>query len=131
MYSVLITYAVSSSAFLAIMLQGAFMGVDASQHEAALSIGMTRLQMFRRVIMPQAFRIALPELGNNIVSNLKNTSLAFTLGIVDMIGRAQSIATRTHHTLEGYIDVAIIYFVLCSLLEKAFAAIEKQNRIMK
>ncbi|MDR3166766.1 MAG: amino acid ABC transporter permease [Treponema sp.] len=130
-YSVIITYAISSSAFLAIMLQGAFMGVDPGQYEAALSIGMTRSQMFRRVIIPQAYRIALPELGNNIVSNLKNTSLAFTLGIIDMIGRAQAIATRTHHTLEGYIDVAIIYFALCTLLEKGFAVIEKQNRIMK
>lgn len=128
--SVIVTYAISSSAFLAVMLQAAIRGVETGQSEAALSIGMTKLQMFRRVIAPQAYRIALPDLGNNIVNNLKNTSLAFTVGIIDMVGATNAIATRTHHTLEGYVGTAIIYFALCSLLERFFASIEKKNRIL-
>jgi L-cystine transport system permease protein len=128
--SVIATYAISSSAFLAVMLHGAIQGVEAGQHEAALSIGMTRGQMFRRVIAPQAYRIALPELGNNIVNNLKNTSLAFTVGIVDMVGATNAIAARTHHTLEGYVGTAVVYFALCWLLERFFSGIEKKNRIL-
>jgi L-cystine transport system permease protein len=128
--SVIATYAISSSAFLSVMIYAAVRGVDTGQSEAALSIGMTKGQMFRRVIAPQAYRIALPDLGNNIVNNLKNTSLAFTVGIVDMVGATNVIAVRTHHSLEGYVGTAVVYFALCSLLERFFASIEKKNRIL-
>jgi L-cystine transport system permease protein len=128
--SVIATYAISSSAFLSVMIYAAVRGVDTGQSEAALSIGMTKGQMFRRVIAPQAYRIALPDLGNNIVNNLKNTSLAFTVGIVDMVGATNAIAVRTHHSLEGYVGTAVVYFALCSLLERFFASIEKKNGIL-
>ena len=130
-FFVIATYAISSAAFLSVMLSAAIRGVDAGQTEAALSIGMTRGQMFRRVIAPQAYHIAQPELGNNIVTNLKNTSLAFTVGVIDMVGVISSIAARTQHSLEGYVGVAVVYFVLCTLLEKLFSGIEKKYRVLK
>jgi L-cystine transport system permease protein len=130
-YFVIATYAISSAAFLSVMLSASIQGVDAGQSEAALSIGMTRWQMFRRVIAPQAYHIALPELGNTIVMNLKNTALAFTVGVVDMVGVIKSIAARTTHSLEGYVGVAIVYFVLCTLLEKFFSTVEKKTKVYR
>jgi L-cystine transport system permease protein len=128
-YFVIATYAISSSAFLSIMLSASINGVDVGQHEAALSIGMTKMQMFKRVIAPQAFNIALPDLGNNIVSTIKNTSLAYTVGVLDMVGVTRSIAVRTHHSLEGYVANAVVYFVLCTALERIFGKIEKKNAV--
>jgi L-cystine transport system permease protein len=87
--------------------------------------------MFRRVIAPQAYHIALPELGNNIVANLKNTALAFTVGVIDMVGMIRAIAARTTHTLEGYVGAAFIYFVFCTLLEKLFSKIEKKSKMFR
>ncbi|MDR1600658.1 MAG: amino acid ABC transporter permease [Oscillospiraceae bacterium] len=130
-YFVVATYAISSSAFMAVMLSASISGVDPGQSEAALSIGMTGGQMFRRVIGPQAFQIALPEMGNVIVTNLKNTSLAFTVGVIDMVGATRAIATRTHHALEGYVGNALVYFVICLLLEKAFGLLERRYRLRK
>jgi L-cystine transport system permease protein len=128
---VIITYALSSAAFLSVLISGSILGVERGQTEAALSVGMTRPQLFRRVIMPQAYHIALPELGNNIIMTLKDTSLAFTVGVLDMVGIITAIAARTKHSLEGYVGAAVIYFVICFLLEKAFARIEKKNKVYK
>ncbi|MDR2103727.1 MAG: amino acid ABC transporter permease [Treponema sp.] len=130
-YFVIATYGISSAAFMSVMLSAAIRGVDVGQSEAALSIGMTRWQMFRRVIAPQAYHIALPELGNNIIVNLKNTALAFTVGVIDMVGMIRAIAARTTHTLEGYVGAAFIYFVICTLLEKFFSRIEKKSKIFR
>jgi L-cystine transport system permease protein len=130
-YFVIITYAFSSSAYLAVVVTAAIQGVDKGQQEAAHSIGMTRGQMFRRVISPQAFHIAIPEFGNAVVSTLKDTSLAFTVGVVDMVGVISSIAARTRHSLEGYVGAAIIYFVFCVLLERIFSSVEKKLKVYK
>jgi L-cystine transport system permease protein len=130
-YFVIVTYAFSSGAFLSVIIAASIQGVDKGQAEAAASIGMTRTQMFRRIISPQAFQIALPELGNTVVSTLKDTSLAFTVGIIDMIGIISSIAARTKHSLEGYVGAAIIYFVLCILLERGFSFAEKKYKVFK
>jgi len=128
---VIATYAISSAAFLAVMLSASIQGVDAGQTEAALSIGMTRAQLFRRVIAPQAYHIALPDLGNNVVMMLKNTSLAFTVGIIDMLGVISSINARTFHILEGYVCAAAIYFVLCTGIERFFSWVERRMAVYK
>jgi len=130
-FFVILTYALSSSAYLSVMISASILGVDKGQSEAALTIGMTRLQLFRRIIAPQAFHIALPELGNNTVGLLKDTSLAFTVGVVDMVGAISAIAARTRHSLEGYVVAAIIYFVLCTALERTFTFIEKKYVVFK
>lgn len=130
-YFVIMTYAFSSAAYLAIVISASINGVDIGQTEAALSIGMTRFQLFRRVISPQAFQISVPELGNIAITTLKNTSLAFTVGVMDSVGVISSIAARTKHSLEGYVCVAIIYLVLCLLLEKLFSFYEKKYKVIR
>lgn len=128
---VIITYALSASAFMSVMISASILGVEKGQTEAALSIGMTGSQLFREIIAPQAFHIALPELGNNTVAMLKDTSLAFTVGVIDMVGVISAIAARTRHSLEGYVGAAIVYFVLCTVLERGFAFIEKKYAALK
>jgi len=130
-YFVIATYSLSSAAFLSVMITASMQGVDKGQTEAAASIGMTRFQMFRRIVSPQAFHIALPELGNTVVSIMKDTSLAFTVGIIDMVGAISSIAARTRHSLEGYVGAALIYFIFCTALERGFSFFEKKYRVYK
>lgn len=130
-YFVIATYAFSTAAFISVIISASIWGIDKGQTEAALSIGMTRPQLFRRIIAPQALHIALPEFGNTTVSTLKNTSLAFTVGVVDMVGVISAIAARTKHSLEGYVGAAIIYFVLCTLLGRGFSFVEKKYRVFK
>ncbi len=128
---VIITYTFNSAAFLSVVVTAAIQGVDKAQLEGAHSIGMTRWQMFRRIVSPQAFHVAIPEFGNTVISTLKDTSLAFTVGVIDMVGVISSIAARTRHSLEGYVGAAIIYFVFCIILEKGFSLLEKKLQIYR
>ncbi len=123
---VMIAYVLHTAAFLAEIIRSAVAGVDQGQTEAAYAVGMTRWQAFRRIVAPQAVQIALPALGNTTVSLLKDTSLAFTLGIIDVIGVIRAISSNTYRSLEAYAAAAIIFFVVSFLLEQGFQLLEKK-----
>jgi L-cystine transport system permease protein len=123
---VMIAYIVNTAAFMSEIIRSAVGGVDSGQTEAAYSVGMTRWQTFHRIVAPQAVQIALPVLGNTVVSLLKDTSLAFTLGVVDVIGAVNAIASRTHRSLEAYAAAAVIFFCLSTLLEQGFKQLEER-----
>jgi L-cystine transport system permease protein len=128
-----ITYSLNISAFLSEIIRGALNGVDPGQREAALSVGLTGWQTFRRIIAPQSLLIALPSFSVSILNLLQNTSLGFTIGIVDMVGQVRAIGTRTYHVIEAYVDAAIIFVVLSFILNYLFSLVEKRLRakIMK
>ncbi len=128
---VMLAYVVNTSAFLSEIIRSAVAGVDIGQTEAAYSVGMTRWQTFRRIIAPQGIQIAMPALGNTIVSLLKDTSLAYTLGVIDLVGVIKAISSHTYRSLEAYAAAAIIFFVLSSILEQSFKWIEKKIGIRK
>ena len=92
-----------------------------------MASGLTKQQAYLKVILPQAIKVAVPSFGTATISLLQDTSLAFTIGVLDVIGRAQALGAVTMHIFEGYVDAAII-FVLCSIvLELLFKWIEKKT----
>lgn len=123
---VILTYGINMAAFMAENIRAAIMSVSIGQTEAAYSVGMTKIQTFVRIVAPQAVLAALPSLGMNIVSLLQDSSIAFSLGIIDVMGKAKVIGASTYHTLEGYTGAAIIFLVLCILLEKGCSLLEKR-----
>lgn len=132
LYFVIITYAVSNGAGFSEIFRGAIRAVDIGQTEAAYSVGMTSTQNFFRIVLPQAIRIAFPNLANSVIGSLKDTSLAFTIGVMDMVGRGDTLIASTAHALEVYISLSIIYYVVVLLFEKLFRIIEKYfNRYQK
>lgn len=126
---VITAYALNNAAFFAELMRAAVLGVERGQSEAAYAIGLTKIQTFQRIIAPQAARIALPDLGNILVNLIKNTSLAYAVGIVDMMGIVSIIGARTHRLLEGYVASAILYFVISAVLEQIFSAIQKKTMV--
>lgn len=104
------------SAYMAESIRGAILGVDRSQWEAAESLGMTRFAMLRRIILPQAARIAAPTLLNYFIDMIKSTSLAFTLGVTEMMGAAQKEAASSFLYLEAFLVVALFYWVIVEAL---------------
>ena len=106
------------SAYMAESIRAAIMGVDRSQWEAAQSIGMTQGQMMWRIILPQAARIAAPTLVNYFIDMIKGTSLAFTLGVTEMMGAAQKEAAVSFLYFEAYLVVAMIYWVIVEALSQ-------------
>lgn len=117
---VIITYALSSGATFSEIIRGSAANVEKGQEEAAYSIGMNKKQTFYRIILPQALLIAFPNFGNSVIGFLKDTSLAFTIGVMDMLGRGDTLIAATAHALEVYISLSIIYYIIAILLEKGF-----------
>lgn len=97
-------------AYMAESIRGAILSVDRSQMEASLSVGMTRMQAMRRIVLPQAARAALPPLMNNFIDLLKSTSLAFTLGVAEIMGKAQLEASSSFNFFESFLMVALFYW---------------------
>ncbi|OOM79600.1 L-cystine transport system permease protein TcyL [Clostridium puniceum] len=131
LYFVIITYGLNAAAFKAEMMRAAIANIPVGQVEAAYSVGMTKLQAFSRIIAPQSIIIILPTLGITLVGLLQDTSLAFTLGIIDVMGKVNAIAANTYRSLEGYVSAAIIFFILSILLEQLFSRIEKKLHVKK
>lgn len=102
----------NSSAYMSEIIRGAISAIDKGQMEACLSVGMTNWQGMRRIILPQAARVAIPTLGNTFISLLKESSLAFTLGVSEMLAQAKMAAAATYRVFESYMMVALMYWVI-------------------
>lgn len=126
LYFVILTYSLHSGAFMSEMIRAAITAVDRGQVEAAYAIGMTGPQAFIRIMLPQALAIALPVFANLVIANLKDTSLAFTLGIMELTGKSQTLAVMSRHFIETYLSLAIIYFIISFVLEKLFRLLERR-----
>ncbi|MBE95174.1 amino acid ABC transporter permease [Marinobacter sp.] len=106
------------SAYMAESIRAAILGVDRSQTEAALSIGMTNSQLMRRIVLPQATRVALPTLMNYFIDMIKATSLAFTLGVTELMGATQKEAAGSFLYFEAFIVAAVMYWIVVEMLSK-------------
>ncbi|MES5395779.1 amino acid ABC transporter permease [Bacillus amyloliquefaciens] len=126
LYAAIATYALSSAARAAEIIRGGVNSVDGGQTEAALSIGLNRGQTFRRIILPQALLQAFPNIGNMVIGFLKDTSLAFSIGVMDMSGRGQTLITSSNHSLEVYISLSVLYYAAALLFECVFRWAEKR-----
>ena len=107
------------SAYMAESIRAAILGVDRSQWEAAQAVDMTQGQMMRQIILPQASRVAAPTLVNYFIDMIKGTSLAFTLGVTELMGATQKEAAGSFLYFEAFLVVAAIYWVMVETL--AFA----------
>ena len=115
------------SASAAEIMRSSYLAVPPGQREAALTSGLTEAEAFRRITLPQAFVISIPNLGNSFIVLLKEGSLAFTIGLIDVMGKGNLIISLNYgaYALETYIALAIIYWTLTILLEQIFKKIEK------
>jgi putative amino-acid transport system permease protein len=104
------------SAYMAESIRAAIIGIDRSQWEASQAVGMTQSQMMRRIILPQAARIAAPTLVNYFIDVIKGTSLAFTLGVTEMMGATQKEAAGSFLYFEAFLVVAILYWIIVETL---------------
>ena len=104
----------------------AYLAVPKGQLEAGLSIGLTTSQTLIRIICPQALRFALPNISNAILNLLKDTALAYTIGLADVMGTGNLIIGQNmgNYSLETYTAVALIYWGLALILALVSQGIE-------
>ena len=112
MVYVLIAYSFNIGAYMAETIRGAILSVDKGQMEACITTGMTTIQGYRHIVLPQAFRLAIPSLMNNFIECFKGSSLCSMVGVVDMMLRAKMLANKTYRFIEVYLCVLILYWIL-------------------
>ncbi len=124
---VVITFSLQFAAMMSEVIRSAIQSIDKGQFEAAVSVGLTPWQAYRRIIFPQAFVVALPNFGNGLIAILQEGALAYTIGFIDIVGKANLIIASNFnsHALEIYIALAVIYWVISIVIEKIFELLEK------
>ena len=112
----ILVFSLNTGAYASETLRGALSAVPQGQMEAALSQGFTYLGAMRYIVGPQALRAAFPPLFNELISLVKDTSLAANITVLEMLMATQRIVSRTYETLPLYLEVAAIYLLFSSAL---------------
>lgn len=122
----LVGFSLNVAGYTSETIRAAIDSVSRGQWEAAYSIGMTPAQAMRRVIVPQAMRVALPPLGNTFIGLIKDTSLAATIQVPELFRQAQLITARTFQVFTMYIMAAVLYWIISSVLAEGQDRMEKR-----
>ena len=123
---VIITFTLLFGAYVSEVFRSAYETVDRGQYEAAVTIGLSPEQAFFRVMLPQAAMIALPNFGNSVINLMKESALAYTIGLIDLLGRTNLIISKNYgaYGVELYVACLLIYWALSFLIEQAFLRME-------
>lgn len=124
--SAIIAMAVCYGAYLGEVFRAGIQSIPKGQMEAALSLGMTRGQALRQVILPQAFRVVLPPIGNEFIALLKDSSLVSIIAVSDLLRRGREYASETFSYFETYTVIALIYLVMTLFFSKLISMMEER-----
>ena len=125
-FCAVLALALNHAGYAAEILRGGILGVPHGEIEAARACGMSGFRLYRRIIMPVAFRLAWPAYTNEVIFMLQASSLVSIITVMDLTGQARSIASRTYAIYEMYITAAIFYLVLVYALLYCFRKVEKR-----
>ena len=124
--SAVLVFSINEGAYCAETIRAALESVPKGQLEAGYCVGMSYMQIMGRIVLPQALRTAFPSLSNNLISMVKDTSLAANITVMEMFMVTQRIASRYYEHLALYIEVALIYLLFCTVLTKLQSIGEKK-----
>jgi cystine transport system permease protein len=124
--SAVIAFSLNVGGYAAEAIRGSILAIPRGQWEAASTIGLGYVLTLRRVILPQALRVAVPSLSNTFISLVKDTSLASSIMVTELLRRAQEIAAPSYEFLALYSLAAVIYWLICSVLSFAQQRLERR-----
>lgn len=113
-------------AYLTETFRAGIQSISLGQTEAAMALGMSRGQLLRRIIMPQAIRVVIPSVGNEFIAMIKDSSLVSLMGVWELSYRARKIGRRYFRSLEMLLMAAAIYWIMCIFLQAVQSRIEER-----
>lgn len=127
---VIVTFSLLLGSPMSEIIRTSYLAVPSGQYEAAVMVGLTPFQAIKRIIFPQGFIIALPNLGNIFIFMMKEGALAYTIGLHDVLGRGMYLSGLkvNVYNFEMYLALALIYWPCTLILEKVFKTWEKSLR---
>ncbi len=117
---------INSGAYVAEIFRAGIQSIDRGQFEAGRSLGLTWSQTMRKIVIPQAFRRTIPQLGNEFIAMLKDSSLVSVIGFEELTRKGQLIIAATYRSFEIWTAVAIIYLVMTLTISRFVAYLEKK-----
>ena len=124
--SAIIAFGIHNGAYISEILRGAIKSIDIGQKEAARSLGMTKLQTMKRIILPQAFKRAVPPLGNQFIIATKDSSLASAITVRELLLKSQQMGASTYKFMEYFMIAGIYYLIMTTILGFVVHKIEKK-----
>lgn len=124
----ILTFGINSSAYMAELIRSGINAVSHGQMEAGRSLGLSRLQTMRKIILPQAVRYILPAIGNELIALLKETAVAGYVAVVDLTRAGNLVRNNTYDAVNPLVIVAITYLVLVVLLTKLLGGLERRMK---
>lgn len=124
LFAATLAFSMNAGAYTSEIIRASILSIHTEQMEAARSIGMTYAMALRRIILPQAFRVAFPPFCNEFIIILKGTSLASVIGVTELMRNAQMAASATFLNLQAYSLAAVFYIVMVAVLQIASSLIE-------
>ncbi|KQO43849.1 ABC transporter permease [Pseudomonas chengduensis] len=115
-----LAFAINTSAYTAEILAGSLKATPPGEIEAARAMGMSRTQLYRRILLPSAMRRALPQYSNEVIMMLHTTSLASLVTLIDLTGAARTISSQYYMPFEAFITAGLFYLVLTVGLVRLF-----------
>lgn len=124
---VIVAFSLQFAAMMSEVIRSAYLAIDRGQYEAGVSVGLSPIQVYRRIIFPQAIVVALPNFGNGLITLLHEGAIAYTIGLIDVVGKAELIiaANFNTHALEIFLALSIIFWVISISIERLFELLEK------
>lgn len=119
---------INSGAYVAEIIRGGLMSVDAGQSEAGRSLGLNYLDTMRYIVIPQAFKNTLPALSNEFITLLKDTSLVSAIGGAELVYYAKAVGAKTYDVTYPYLGMAVIYLVIVMILTWMQGKLERRLR---
>lgn len=123
--AVCIAFVINYAAYFAEIYRSGIQSIPSGQYEAAQVLGYTPRQTFMRIVLPQVVKRILPAMGNEVVTLVKDTSLAFSLGVLELFSQGRSIV-NSQRTMVGFALAALIYWLTCLVVEFVMGRIEKK-----
>ena len=120
-----LVFSINEGAYGAETIRAALESVPKGQLEAGQCVGMTYMQIMRRIILPQALRTAFPTLANSLIAMVKDTSLAANIAVTEVFMTTQRIVARTYDPLALYLEVGLVYLLFCTVLTRLQAVGER------
>jgi polar amino acid transport system permease protein len=113
-------------AYMSEIFRAGIQAVSHGQTEAALALGMTPWQTMRRIVLPQAFRIVIPDIGNQFIAMQKDTALASAIALEELMGRARQAGLPRQHFFEALVVAAVWYWLLTIVLSYFQSRLERR-----
>ncbi|MDF2503740.1 amino acid ABC transporter permease [Clostridium sp.] len=129
MQAAVIGLSLNSGAYMGEIIRSGIMAIDKGQFEASKALGFTYFQTMKRIILPQAFRVVIPPVGNEFIALIKDTSLVSVIAMEELMRKASLLVSSSGNAVEPYFVAAVLYLIMTTVFTSIFSVVEKKLSI--